>query len=327
MSYAKAAFPLDDVRKPRQIALERSNGARPDWLPERVFPFASRYIKIDDARLHYVDEGSGPALLFLHGSPMWSFMYRHAISALRDRFRCVAVDMPGLGLSTAPVARGREFARNAEYYRGFVRQLDLDNFTLIAHATAGPPALRMALTERARIARIVITNSLAWSMRSYAPMWRFVRIVSSPPFRFLNEQLNLLPRLTTRIGKRTGKFTADERNAILGPYRNRDARRHLGSLLYGLRAEIPFLEKLEKDVAQLRGIPILFLYGAHDNGYQAGFLDRWKQLFPDSDVTILQNSAHFAQEDEPEASTKALAEWLTRTAAQENMADEHALGE
>lgn len=284
---------------------------RPDWISERLFPFTSRFVEIDDARLHYIDEGSGPTVLFLHGSPMWSFMFRHAISALRDRFRCIALDMPGLGLSAAPMVHGQSFKRNSNYYRQFVQKLRLQDFVVVAHATAGPPALRMAIDERERIAGIAITNSFAWSMRSYPPMWRFVRIVSSPPFRVLNEQFNLLPRMTTRIGRNTGKFTDEEKMAIAGPYRNRAARRHLSSMLYGLRTEVPFFDGITRDFPRLADVPALLLYGAKDHGYRAGFLDRWKQLLPNHRVVLLENSSHFAPEDEPEAYSSALADWLT----------------
>ena len=284
--------------------------ARPLWVSDRLFPFQSRFTTVGDARIHYVDRGSGPTLLLLHGSPMWSFLFRNTIGALSNQFRCIAVDMPGLGLSSAPVARGQEFERMANYYQKLVRQLALSDFILVMHATAGPPGLRMAISERDRIRGMVITNSFGWSMREYPTMWRFVRIVSSPPFRFLTEWLNLLPRITIRAARTTGKFDGAERGATLGPYQNRDARRHLASLLYGLKAEVPFFERLEADLKALRALPTLLLYGAKDHGYQAGFLDRWKRLLPNNSVTLLSNSAHFPQEDEPDAYTSALLNWL-----------------
>src|SRR3989442_6388581 len=52
-------------------------------------------------RIHYIDEGSGPILFFLHPGIGWSFMYRDIIKELRSRFRCVAPDLPGFGLSSA----------------------------------------------------------------------------------------------------------------------------------------------------------------------------------------------------------------------------------
>jgi haloalkane dehalogenase len=286
--------------------------ARPSWIAETIFPFRSRFVSIGEAKLHYVDEGTGPTLLFLHGSPVWSFLFRHSIETLRSRFRCVAVDLPGLGLSTAPILKARAFESNARYYRDFVRRLDLRDIVVIAHATAGPSAVRMAINERERIAGMVITNSFAWPMNAFPPMWRFVRVVSSPPFRMMVTTANLLGRLTTRIGKSAGKFSVEERAAIMGPYRTIDARRHLANLLYGLRAELPFFARLEGDLPALNKIPTLLLSGAKDHGYQAGFVARWQQHLPGSSLVVLQNSAHFAPEDEPEAYTAALAKWLER---------------
>jgi haloalkane dehalogenase len=296
----------------RSAAPEADVEPRPSWIKQAIFPFRSRFVALGDARLHYVDEGKGPTLLFLHGSPMWSFMYRHSIAALRSRFRCVAVDMPGLGLSTAPIVKGRAFKSNAGYYHDFVRRLDLRDIVVIAHATAGPSAIRMALDERERIAGIVITNSFAWPMNSFPPMWRFVRVISSSPFRMMVVTANLLGRLTTRVGKSAGSFTDEERAAIMGPYRTMDARRNLANLLYGLKAEIPFFARLETELPALHSIPTLLLFGAKDHGYQAGFITRWRQLLPESSVVVLENSGHFAPEDEPEAYTEALANWLER---------------
>ena len=59
-------------------------------LPE--FPFAPHYADIADGeggelRVHYIDEGEGPTLLFLHGSPTWSFLYRGVVVRMRRRFR------------------------------------------------------------------------------------------------------------------------------------------------------------------------------------------------------------------------------------------------
>src|SRR6266704_2927257 len=73
----------------------------PQWLEEQLYPFQSRFVEIDGNRIHYIDEGSGPLLLFLHPGLGWSFTYRNVIKELRSRFRCVALDLPGFGLSQA----------------------------------------------------------------------------------------------------------------------------------------------------------------------------------------------------------------------------------
>lgn len=64
------------------------NDTRPAWLPERLFPFQSRFLEIEGCRVHYIDEGAGPPLLLLHGNPTYSFLYREVVRGLSDRFRC-----------------------------------------------------------------------------------------------------------------------------------------------------------------------------------------------------------------------------------------------
>ena len=75
---------------------------RPAWVDETLFPFESHFAQINGAQVHYIDDGQGPVFLGLHGNPTWSFLYRHIVTALKDRFRCIALDYPGFGLSEAP---------------------------------------------------------------------------------------------------------------------------------------------------------------------------------------------------------------------------------
>ena len=77
-------------------------GPKPDWAPASLFPCQPRFLEVGGARVHYVDEGSGPVILMLHGNPTWSFLYRKVIAGLEGQFRCVALDYPGFGLSSAP---------------------------------------------------------------------------------------------------------------------------------------------------------------------------------------------------------------------------------
>jgi haloalkane dehalogenase len=71
-----------------------------------LFPVEHRFLELDGAQIHYVDEGAGDTLLLLHGNPSWSFLYRKIIAGLKDAYRCVALDFPGYGMSSAPPAYG-----------------------------------------------------------------------------------------------------------------------------------------------------------------------------------------------------------------------------
>lgn len=79
--------------------MRQKQGADPRWLSRESFPFVSRFMTLQGQRVHYVDEGQGPVLLFLHGNPTWSFLYRRIIQGLATHYRCIALDYPGFGLS------------------------------------------------------------------------------------------------------------------------------------------------------------------------------------------------------------------------------------
>src|SRR2546428_12011202 len=112
---------------PRASLLQRTLPCEPAWLDRWLFPFESRYKDIDANHVHYIDEGEGPLLLFLHPSPAWSFIYRDLTRTLRSRYRCVALDLPGFGLSRAASDFGftaREHARVIEHFGSDIHRHD-----------------------------------------------------------------------------------------------------------------------------------------------------------------------------------------------------------
>src|SRR5688572_12615386 len=92
---------LGDTHRPTSPMTNSSSA--PAWLDRAAYPFASRWCDLPGGeRLHYVDEGAGETLLFAHGTPTWSFEWRHLIRALAPTHRCVAPDHLGFGLSDRP---------------------------------------------------------------------------------------------------------------------------------------------------------------------------------------------------------------------------------
>lgn len=80
--------------------------ARPDWVSDDLFPFESRFLDLPpDHRMHYIDEGEGEPIVFVHGNPAWSFEFRHPVRELRSAYRCVALDHIGFGLSSRSARR------------------------------------------------------------------------------------------------------------------------------------------------------------------------------------------------------------------------------
>ena len=123
----------------------------PDW--KSLYPFSSHEISIGGYRYHYVDEGEGEPLLLVHGNPTWSFMWRNLILAFRDRYRVIAVDHIGCGLSDKPQAYSYRLQQHIDNLSQLVRELNLDNITLVAHDWGGAIGIGAALQSPHRFER------------------------------------------------------------------------------------------------------------------------------------------------------------------------------
>ena len=96
------------------------------------FPFESKFVDILGSRMHYIEEGSGDPILFLHGNPTSSYVWRNIIPHLSAHGRCIAPDLIGMGKSDKPALAYR-FEDHAKYLDGFIEKLELRNITLVLH--------------------------------------------------------------------------------------------------------------------------------------------------------------------------------------------------
>ena len=134
-------------------------------LRQGSFPFASKFLDVSGARVHYVDEGAGPVLLLLHGNPTWSYVCRQLIMLLRTEFRCIAPDLPGFSLSTAPLGYEYLPQEHARVIAAFVDTLDLRAFTPVVQDWGGPIGLYVAGLDPNRVERLVIGNTWSWPVK------------------------------------------------------------------------------------------------------------------------------------------------------------------
>ena len=130
-----------------------------EGLPD--FPFAPTFTDFDGVRLAHLDEGDGPPVVFVHGEPTWSFLWRKVIVPVRDAgYRCIAPDLPGFGRSDKPIDIGwYTYDRHTEALTALLEELDLRDATIVVHDWGGPIGLRAAVEHPERIARLVILDT------------------------------------------------------------------------------------------------------------------------------------------------------------------------
>jgi haloalkane dehalogenase len=281
---------------------------RPTWIPERLSPFASRFAEAEGARVHYADEGEGPPLLLLHGNPTWSFLYRDVIRGLSDRFRCIAVDLPGFGLSQAPPGYGFTPAEHARVLERFVTRLDLTGVTMMVQDWGGPIGFAAASRHPGRFERFVIGNTWAWPKADLGTQ-AFSRLLGGPIGRRLIVQRNLFVERILPGGVRLRRLPEEVMAAYRGPFPTPASRWPTAVFPREILGSRPFLAEVERGLGALRDRPVLLVWPTRDVAFREPERRRWEAIFRDHRTVLLRGAGHYIQEDAPDAIVAAIRDW------------------
>jgi pimeloyl-ACP methyl ester carboxylesterase len=286
--------------------------AVPSWLDKAAYPFDNKWLSFPSGDLHYVDEGRGDPVLFSHGTPTWSFEWRHLIGALSSTYRCIAPDHLGFGLSDRPRTASYTPEAHAQRFSAFTNALELDALTLVVHDYGGPIALPLALDDRRRVRRLVIINTWMWPLDDDAEIRRAARIAGGPIGKLLYEWANLSLNviMPTAYADRQ-KLTAEIREQYLAPFSNRWSR---GAVLWPLARALLgsslFYDSLYQQRDRLRDVPTLIVWGTRDPAFKPHHLSRWRAIIPNAKVVEIP-VGHWPHEEDPKAVTTALTKFLS----------------
>jgi haloalkane dehalogenase len=281
---------------------------RPTWLDARLYPFEGRWVEVEGCGVHHIDEGSGPVLLMVHGNPTWSFLYRRIILGLRDRFRCIAPDHPGFGLSRARPGFGFTPAEHAAVLERFVLELDLHDVTLMVQDWGGPIGFAVATRHPQRFARFVIGNTWAWPMRR-ASGRVFARVMGGGIGRRLIQHRNLFVEVIVPGGVKRGMLPAPVLDHYRAPFPTPASRRPVAVFPREILASAPFLTEVERGLGRVADRPALLTWPDRDPAFRGPERRRWEETFPDHRTVILEGAGHYFQEDAPEEVVAAIRAW------------------
>ncbi|MGE5224799.1 MAG: alpha/beta fold hydrolase [Omnitrophica WOR_2 bacterium] len=269
------------------------------WIDVREYPFQPHYLQLGAGRMHYVDEGQGEPVLMVHGTPTWSFLYRHLINGLIPDYRVIAPDHIGFGLSDKPKAWSylpREHARNLA---ALIEALSLKDITLVVHDFGGPIGLSYAIEHPENIRRIVIMNTFCWSLRGDPAFERPNQIFNNAFGRFAYTRLNFSPVFMIRAAwgdKR--KLTRDIHRHYTQALPTPSDRQGTWVFLQELIGSSDWYESIWNHRENIRNKPALIVWGMKDIAFKEKELKRWEELFPQAQVIRFSEAGHFLQEEE-----------------------------
>jgi haloalkane dehalogenase len=279
---------------------------RPD---PRLFPFESRWFASPVGKVHYLDEGTGPPILFLHGNPTWSFLYRGIIIRLRDRFRCIAPDYPGFGLSEHPPDYRYTPAEHAKVIKALVESLQLDKLTIMGHDWGGPIGMWVARELVDRMAALVMSNTWYWPTEALH-LRAFSWIVSTGYMQRLILRKSFFVERLMRIGVKHA-LPEEVLAQYRGPFPSLDSRAGVAEFPRQLSRSANWLMELQAGVRSTLGhLPLLLPWGIDDLAYTPAFMDMFRLDFPKARVVRL-DAKHYVQEDVPGEISQAIRDFLT----------------
>jgi haloalkane dehalogenase len=284
--------------------------SQPEWLDQKLFPFESKWVEIENEYIHYIDEGLGPVLLIVHGTPEWSFGYRDLIKDLRTSFRCVAFDLLGFGLSDKEPHADYSCKAHASRLEKFVEKLQLHDLTIVANDFGGGICLPYAIDHPKNIRSIILFNTWMWSLKNDSHF--------SGPAKLMNTWLGRMLYLTLNFPVNVIMPSAFGNKKLLTPeihqlYRNalpKGQRTAAYAFAKELMNASDWWESYWQRMDALKDKPFLFFWGMKDKFIPVKVLEKWKLKLPDAKVVTYDDAGHFVQEEKAEEMVSEIRTFL-----------------
>jgi haloalkane dehalogenase len=286
----------------------RTEDERFDGLPE--FDFAPSYREVDGLRLAHIDTGEGAPVVFFHGEPTWSFLWRKVIPPVRDAgYRCIAPDLAGFGRSDKPVElEWYSYDQHVAMMAPLLEELDLRDATFVVHDWGGPIGMRLAVEHPDRVSRLVILDTgLFTGHQKMTDAWiafrDFVSRTEDLPVGFLVR----------------GACANDPGDEVIGAYETpfptpaSKAGARAFPLMLPTSPDMPgaaagqrVLDALKEDAR-----PKLILWADSDPVIPLSTGHRFAEALGTSVSHVIEGASHFLQEDAGPEIGARIADWLS----------------
>jgi len=309
-----AAAALVSVGIPLAASAQQTGGARSAISAD--FPYESRYVEVLGSRMHYVDEGDGDPILFLHGSPTSSYLWRNIIPFVTDDYRAIAVDLIGMGKSDKPDL-DYTYQDHKRYVDAFIEALDLSDVTLVIHDWGSVLGFHYAMEHEDNVVGIAFMEAIIPpSFPRSAPMGGALgRYRTEAGEELILEQNQFVEVILP--GSVVRGLSEEEMEYYRAPYPTPESR--LPTLQWP--RELPAAGEPARNVEvanrigewmQETDIPMLFLWARPGALNNEVFAEAMVERVANIQTAFVGEGRHYIQEDQPEIIGRTLADWRRR---------------
>lgn len=269
---------------------------------------SKQFVEVDGLKIAYLAGGRGEPILFVHGWPTFSYLWRRQVPALAERFQVYALDLPGFGDSDKPAEVDYTLNFYAGILTGFLDVLSVERVTLVCHDLGGSIALLWAVRQPERLARLVITDTVP-----YPDLPLMIRLML-PAARLPGLGQMLVSRYGLRLMFQLG--TAGQgvvTDQLVATYdrpltETPGARRTLLRILAG--TEPAEVGEIAGNLDRISG-PTLIVWAEKDPSAPLSIARRLHTDIRGSLLRTIPDCGHFLTEDRPDEVNRLLLEFLT----------------
>ncbi|MDX1599935.1 MAG: alpha/beta hydrolase [Anaerolineales bacterium] len=281
---------------------------RPDLplstLEEKYTNAYSHFVEIGSVRVHYRDQGQGPALVLLHGTFASLHTWDGWADSLREEYRVIRLDLPGFGLTGPRPSGDYRLATEVSFLHEFLEMLSVDRFYLVGNSLGGHIAWRYALNYPEQVQKLILLDSAGARGWNQAPwIFRLVRELPIPEAATV-----LTPRFLVRLilhhiyadPSRVDPPLVDLYFDLVRRPGNRSA--------FVQRAKLHEPSRFD-ELIQLN-IPTLLIWGAEDPWIPLEIAREFERILPRAHLSVIEGAGHLPMEERPAATLRPVRPFL-----------------
>ncbi|MBC7661968.1 MAG: alpha/beta fold hydrolase [Chitinophagaceae bacterium] len=290
-------------------------------VSKKLYPFEGTYLPlVHKAKMHYLDEGTGPTLLALHGNPTWSFYYRNLVGSMRNQYRVVVPDHIGCGLSDKPKDKAYSYRleQRVEDVEELVKHLGLKDITLVLHDWGGMIGLSFACRNPELVKRIILMNTAGFALPDTKEFPIALTLSRTPLLGdILIRGFNAFALSASWIGTKYKRMNPTLRRAYRAPYANWTQRRAVHRFVQ----DIPLGPKdpswamvhyTDTHLDILKDKPMQIIWGEKDFIFDRNFLNEWRRRMPNAEIHSYPDAGHYILEDLGDEAIDLMKDFLQR---------------
>lgn len=257
----------------------------------------------------WTEFGSGPTVVFCHGTPWSSVLWAPFARALSKDFRVFLWDMPGYGQSSKNAEHDVDLGVQAELLADLLDHWGLQDPHIVAHDYGGAVSLRAHLLHRRSYASLCLVDVVAlrpWGSAFFTLVRENADVFSALPAAVHVGAVRAYIETASHRGLRS-----DDLATLVDPWLGEDGQAAFYRQI--AQADERFTDDVETRLGELL-LPTHIVWGKEDSWIPADRAARLQQLIPDSTLTVVDDASHLIHFDAPAALANELRAWLsTRT--------------